>query len=264
MGGMSSEPMEMAVKKQKFTSDAELNTLESKKPTTQSVAATLQVHPSITKEKERLKKILSKLEYKVPDSSGVIRLNSDGSFKEYGSYDEENGGGEWNSVTTDINFSSIKNDYQKVKKIHDTNIKLNDLINSKLVDNINLLVNKYGSLKELKKALEPYSFEQIGSTASLDYDLVGFIQKRLSFNKIDGITKAIEELLKESQPTPVVELQPVQPVKIESANGATFTIQLDEDDDYSVTTAEEIEKSVSLQDKVNTLIEEGKATKFCK
>ena len=30
MGGMSSEPMEMAVKKQKFTSDAELNTLESK------------------------------------------------------------------------------------------------------------------------------------------------------------------------------------------------------------------------------------------
>jgi hypothetical protein len=94
-------------------------------------------------------------------------------------------------------------------------------------------------------------------------------------NKIDAKYKAELDAVKQVKPattpqqapaveTPIVELQPTEPVKIESANGATFTIRLDEEDDYSVTTTEEIEKSVSLQDKVNTLIEEGKATKFCK
>ena len=55
-------------------------------------------------------------------------------------------------------------------------------------------------------------------------------------------------------------------VELKSAGGAKFKIRLDEDEDtdYSMTTVEENEKSVSLQDKVNTLIEEGKATKFCK
>ena len=84
-----------------------------------------------------------------------------------------------------------------------------------------------------------------------------------SFYGQGSLTTKIEEEAN-AELAALSEIQPVQPVKIESANGATFTIQLDEDDDYSVTTAEEIEKSVSLQDKVNTLIEEGKATKFCK
>jgi hypothetical protein len=57
--------------------------------------------------------------------------------------------------------------------------------------------------------------------------------------------------------------QPTEPITLTTADGIEFDIELDEDD-YSVTTAEQIEKSVSLQDKVNTLIEEGKATKFCK
>jgi hypothetical protein len=34
----------------------------------------------LVKEKERLEKILEKLEYKIPNSSGIIRLNKDGSF----------------------------------------------------------------------------------------------------------------------------------------------------------------------------------------
>lgn len=61
-----------------------------------------------------------------------------------------------------------------------------------------------------------------------------------------------------------LENKPTEPINLTSASGIEFEIEELDEDDYSVTTAEQIEKSVSLQDKVNTLIQEGKATKFCK
>jgi hypothetical protein len=88
------------------------------------------------------------------------------------------------------------------------------------------------------------------------------LQEEFGFNNTTGELAALE-----SQPstveTPIVEITPTEPITLTSASGIEFDIEIDEDD-YSITTAEDLEKSVSLQDKVNTLITEGKATKFCK
>jgi hypothetical protein len=70
--------------------------------------------------------------------------------------------------------------------------------------------------------------------------------------------------LKITTETPVVEPPPTPPINLTSGSGIEFDLGDLSDLDLSITTIEEIEKSVSLQDKVNTLIEEGKATKFCK
>jgi hypothetical protein len=47
-----------------------------------------------------------------------------------------------------------------------------------------------GGEKQLKKALEDFSFEQIGSTANLDLGIELFLKQGLQFNKLDGITKS--------------------------------------------------------------------------
>jgi hypothetical protein len=149
--------------------------------------------------------------------------------------------------------------------------------------------SKYDAELEAIKEVKPTTT----NVSSLDNSLEERVEKikergldRLFPIEIDETTRDGKELLKqkqdqekaiaeldlelaalESQPstveTPIVEITPTEPITLTSASGIEFDIEIDEDD-YSITTAEEIEKSVSLQDKVNTLIAEGKATKFCK
>lgn len=144
----------------------------------------------LNNERERLKTKLEKLEYKIPNSSGRIRLNKDGSFKEYGDYID----GVWNKDSDDINVGSIKSDYKKVKQLYDADIKLNDLINSKLSNDLVSLKEKLGGLKELKKAFKDFSFEQIGSTANLDMGIELFLKQALQFDKLEGVEKAVKEI----------------------------------------------------------------------
>jgi uncharacterized small protein (DUF1192 family) len=170
-------------------------------PTTSTTDAKAEegVDENLAKERELIKNKLDNLEYNIPNSSGKIRLNSDGSFKDAGEYYE----GEWvsNSEYGEQAVENAKNqDYPKVKKLFDKDTQLSDVLNSKLADNLNTLKNKLGGLRQLKDALENYSFEQIGSTANLEFGLTYFIKQGLQFDKLIGISKAVEELL-DKQPT---------------------------------------------------------------
>jgi hypothetical protein len=193
--------------------DAELVASEGKQQTTDVITndveskTTILKDNELEKERERLARILEKLEYNIPNSSGKIRLNKDGSFKEYGNYEN----GVWEKITDDINVGSIRTDYNKVKKLYDKDVKLNELINSKLANDLVLLKEKLGGLKQLKKALEVFAYEQIGSTANLDLGIELFLKQGLQFDKLEGISKAVEQLL-----TPIETTKQPEETKIET------------------------------------------------
>lgn len=181
---------------EKLNEDQETKINAKSTQPTQATEPTVKRDVEIEKEKERLKTKLNVLEYKIPNSSGKIRLNKDGSFKEYLDYDK----GVWYRITDDIKFGSVKSDYEKVKLLYDTDIKLNDLVNSTLSNRLISLKEKLGGLKQLKEAFENFSFEQIGSTANLDLGIDLFLKQGLQFNKLEGIENAVKAL-EQSLPT---------------------------------------------------------------
>lgn len=160
---------------------------------------------SLNKERERLKTKLEKLEYQDPSTNVIVRLNSDGTFKDAGIYNEK---GVWNSSSNN-GEQAIKNaqteSYPRVKKLYDIDVKLNEVLNSKLANDLVYLKEKLGGLKQLEQAFEGLPYEQVGSISYISKSIDEFLKSGLQSNKLDGISKAVESLLSKEQSTPTTQ-----------------------------------------------------------
>ena len=154
---------------------------------------------ALNKERERLKTKLEKLEYQDPSTNVIVRLNSDGTFKDAGSYDSK---GVWSSSSNN-GEQAVKNaqtqSYPRVKKLYDIDVKLNEVVNSKLADDLVLLKEKLGGLKQLEQAFEGLPYEQVGSISYISKSIDEFLKRGLQSNKVEGISKAVESLLSKEQ-----------------------------------------------------------------
>jgi hypothetical protein len=227
----------------------------------------------------RKKEELSVEEYKPKNTIGYLPIpNNDGSFstksfsktpnESSSMFEVEDLGNDRISVSFWNNNRAVQDATSAPELILNPIVRLKDALNqntNKITTTKPAIFKKQGDKYVLEQMAEMYystptksnkEISEINAKYKAELDAVKEVKPAVS------TTKEVPTI--ESKETPVVEITPTEPTIIESSNGVSFTIILDEDDDYSITTTEEIEKSVSLQDKVNTLIEKGKATKFCK
>lgn len=169
----------------------------------------------------RLQERTNKREYSVDGT--IVKLNKDGSFNDAGKYID----GKWVSHSNygEQAIKNVKeNEYLKAKKLYDTETKHLNLLTSPLAKKINTLVGKVGGLKKLKEVLGKYSYEEVGNTANIEFNLDGWLKKEGDSGRIGTIEKIIDNELSEQSlketPKAGSGVEPTEKVSDERIDGA--------------------------------------------